>query len=124
MGTTQNFAMGQTIGKARIHPGATSFVNLPKSMVQSLGQSVFEVSEENGLSKNELKSIIQISLHEHIRLSYSLGECSDALFALFNADTPPGSKEELIDSFEFLAAICIVSGMELHEKNKLFVRNF
>ena len=116
--------MGQTIGKARIHPGATSFVNLPKSLVHSLGQSVFEVSEGYGLSKNELKSIIQISLHEYMRLSDSLGECSDALFALFFADTPPGSKEELIDSFEFLAAICIVSAMGLHEKISFLFETF
>ena len=94
-------------------------------MIQSNSLSKFRNECQNFTKLiNELKSIIQISLHEHIRLSYSLGECSDALFALFNADTPPGSKEELIDSFEFLAAICIVSGMELHEKNKLFGRNF
>ncbi len=90
--------MGQTVGKATIHPGATPFVNLPKSLVQSLGQTVFKAAEGYGLSKNELKQVIHISLHEYMQLlsDSSLGECSSALFVLFNSDTPPGLNEELI----------------------------
>ena len=45
----------------------------------------------------------------------SINECSEALFALFKPATSY-SKETLIDSFEFLATICIVSGMRLDEK--------
>ncbi|KAL3794334.1 hypothetical protein ACHAW5_009894 [Stephanodiscus triporus] len=109
--------MGQAIGKACIHPGAAPFVNLPKSLVQSLGGSVFEVAEGYGLSKIELRQIIHLSLHEYMRFSdSSLDKCSDALFVLFSTYTEHESKEDLIDSFEFLAAICIVSGMETEEK--------
>ena len=109
--------MGQTIGKARIQSGAIPFINLPYSLVALLSQSVYEVAEGFGLDEDELKMIIQISLHEYFsRLSdSSIDECSEALFALFKPATSY-SKETLIDSFEFLATICIVSGMRLDEK--------
>ncbi|KAL7535708.1 hypothetical protein ACHAXR_006679, partial [Thalassiosira sp. AJA248-18] len=109
--------MGQAIGKAHIQSGAKPFVNLPRSLVASLSQSVYEVAEGFGLGEDELKKIVQISLHEYFaRLSESsIDECSEALFALFSADAPD-VKETLIDSFEFLATICVVSGMQLDEK--------
>ncbi|KAL7429614.1 hypothetical protein ACHAXH_001952, partial [Discostella pseudostelligera] len=113
--------MGQTIGKACIHPGARPFVNLPKSTIDTLRQSVNEVAEGFGLSRDELNQIVHLSLQEYIRIfdSTTLDKCSEALFALFQANATEATKDQdetLIDSFEFLATISIVSGMQLDEK--------
>ena len=109
--------MGQILGKACIKPAAVPFANLPKSVIVSIRQCVYEVAEGYGLSKNDLRTIIRLSLIEYLRLSETnLGERSDALFDLLNAGSSPDSKEELIDSFEFLVAMCLVSGMEREEK--------
>ena len=103
--------MGQTFGKACIHPAAKPFVNLPKSCVNTLRSCVYEVAEGFGLTNDELKQIVQISLHEYLRLCShsSIDEASDELFALFSSVDSPSSdsKDMLIDSFEFLAIICI-----------------
>ena len=108
--------MGQTFGKARIRPAAKPFVNLPISCVNTLRSCVYEVAEGFGLTNDELKQIVQISLNEYSRLSgSSIDEASDELFALFSSVDSPSS-EMLIDSFEFLATICICSGMTMDEK--------
>ncbi|KAL9191598.1 hypothetical protein ACHAXT_001304 [Thalassiosira profunda] len=110
--------MGQTLGKAQVKPAARPFVNLPKSLVESLSDCVHEVAEGFGLSVGEVKQIAQVSLHEYFsRLSESdLDECSEALFALFAAGGQSNSDGALVDSFELLATICLASGMQLHEK--------
>lgn len=101
--------MGQTIGKTCIKTKAKPFVNLPRSLLETLSQSVYEVAEGFGLSSDELKQIIQISLHEWLPES-SIDECSEALLPLFSTG------DTLIDSFDFLATIYIVSSMQLDEK--------
>eukprot|EP01083_Nonionella_stella_P220257 788242_1 len=116
--------MGQTLGKAQIHHDATPFVNLASSQVDTLSRCVYEVGEGFGLSRQELRQIIEISLSEYLKLSKSsIDECSDALFALFNssrtASPPPdysAPSDDLIDSFELLSTICIVSAMRMDEK--------
>ena len=115
--------MGQTIGKASIHPGALPFVNLPKSTIDTLRQCVNEVAEGFGLSRDELKQIIHLSFQEYIRIldSTTLDHWSDELFVLFSSDaqsvkSPKEQNDELIDSFEFLATIFAVSSMQPDEK--------
>ena len=109
--------MGQAVGKASIQPDALSFINLPTSLVVDLRQAVYEISEGYGLTLAETKEVIRISLREFLRIPESqIDEYSEALFNIFNADASPESKESLIDSFEFLCALCIVSGMQLKEK--------
>lgn len=114
--------MGQTVGKACIHPVARPFTHLPKTAIYSLKQCVDEVAEGFGLSIDELKQIIHFSLQEYIRVQHStLDKFSEALFALFGVDAAPqepmnGGQKSLIDSFEFLSTMCIVSGMQLDEK--------
>ena len=100
--------MGQTIGKTCIMTKAKLLVNLPRSLLETLSQSVYKVAEGFGLSSDELKQIIQISLHEWLPES-SIDECSEALLPLFSTG------DTLIDSFDFLATIYIVSSMQLDE---------
>ena len=77
--------MGQAIsaGRARIQPDAAPFINLPKSLVKTLQDAIYEVAEGFGLSKTELKQVVHVSLHEYLRVSDDQrDECSDALFVL------------------------------------------
>ena len=115
--------MGQTIGKVYVHPGAAPFVNLPTPLIDSLRKSVNEVAEGYGLRRAELKLILNLSLQEHIRkLGSTLDNCLEALFALFSTDaalvksSSKDKNEELIDSFELLATIFILSGLQRDEK--------
>ena len=109
--------MGQTIGKAQIQQGALPFVNLPRSLVIDLRQAVHEVAEGYGLVLSELQEVIRISLREFLRISEcNIDECSEVLFNLFKVDASADCSESLIDSFEFLAALCLVSGMQPGEK--------
>jgi len=109
--------MGQTLGKAQIELDAFPFINLPASLVLDLRQAVYEVAEGYGLTLIEVKEIVCISLREYLHIPESkIDEYTQALFDLFNANGPLDTKESLIDSFEFLATICIVSGMRLDEK--------
>ena len=45
--------MGNALGKATVQPGAGPFASLPRSLVESLGQRTYEVSEGFGLSKDD-----------------------------------------------------------------------
>ena len=103
--------MGHTIGKTFITAKAKPLVNLPRSLLETLSQSVYEVADRFGLSSNELKQITQISLHEWPPES-SIDECSESetLLPLFSTG------DTLIGSFNFLATIYIVSSMQLDEK--------
>ena len=112
--------MGQLLGKASIREEVKPFSNLPTSAVNRIRVVCEEVTECSfAISSEELRQILHISLHEYLRLSESgINECSDEIFALFaspdNATSP--SDTTLIDSFQFLSTLCLISGMQLDEK--------
>lgn len=116
--------MGQTIiGNMHVRPGAVPFVNLPTPLIDSLRKSVNEVAEGFGLRRAELKLILHLSLQEHIRkLGSTLDIFLEALFALFCTDaallnsSSKDKTEELIDSFELLATIFILSRIKRDDK--------
>jgi len=112
--------MGQILGKASIREEVKPFSNLPTSAVQRIRVVCEEVTESSfAISSEELRQILHISLHEYLRLSESgINECSDAIFKLFaspdNATSP--SDSSLIDSFQFLSTLFLISGMQLDVK--------
>ena len=111
--------MGQTFGKAQISSDALPFVSLPGSRIVDLRKSVNEVAEGYGLTLVEVQDIIRISLREFLRIPEStINDASKSLFNLFREGMPVQSNNasSLIDSFGFLAAMCIISSMELQEK--------
>ena len=111
--------MGQIIGKAKIKEEALPFINLPRSLIYDLRQTVYEVAEGYGLTLQELREIIRLCLREFVRIpETNIDECSDALFHLFSDDeaSSESKQQQLIDSFEVLATIGLTSGMELNEK--------
>lgn len=112
--------MGQIIGKAKIKEEALPFINLPRSLVHDLRQTIYEVAEGYGLTLQELREIIRLCLREFLRIpETNIDEYSDVLFQLFNGDESSSEgkqQHQLVDSFEVLATIGLASGMELNEK--------
>ena len=79
--------MGQIIGKAKIKEEALPFINLPRSLVHDLRQTIYEVAEGYGLTLQELREIIRLCLREFLRIpETNIDEYSDVLFQLFNGD--------------------------------------
>ena len=104
--------MGQTIGRITVKVAARPLALLPSSLVVLLKQSVEEVAESFGVTGEELHQVVQVSLQEY--LSTSPDEAAASLFRLLSAG---GSKaNELVDSFELLATLCVLSGAPCHEK--------
>ena len=109
--------MGNSLGKAKIKAEALPFINLPRSLVFEFRQTVYEVSEEYGLTLEELKEVVALCLQEYLRIGTNIDEYSESLFRLFNdGSSSTESKQQLVDSFELIASLCLSSGMELDEK--------
>jgi len=105
--------MGQTIGRLITVKGAARpFALLPGSLVIALKQSVEEVAESFGVSVNELQQIVEVSLQEYLSIPMKTDEATASLFQLLSA----GGSVELVDSFELLATLCVLSGAQVDEK--------
>lgn len=110
--------MGQTIGKASISEEAQPFVNLPRMIVKDLWEAFNDTAEGFGLNVEEFQDMIRISMQEYIGVSDKrLNALSDALFRVYDNDC-----NSLVDSFEFLSSIGILSSMSTVEKLRYLYR--
>ncbi|EJK75390.1 hypothetical protein THAOC_02887 [Thalassiosira oceanica] len=105
--------MGQTIGRITVKGDVLPFTLLPGSLVITLKQSLEEVAESFGVTENELQQIFRISLQEYLSIRAS-DEATASLFRLLSAGGSESNK--LVDSFELLATLCVLSGAQWMEK--------
>mmetsp|Transcript_31554 Transcript_31554/g.75361 ORF Transcript_31554/g.75361 Transcript_31554/m.75361 type:complete len:114 (+) Transcript_31554:835-1176(+) len=105
--------MGQTIGRITVKGDVLPFTLLPGSLVITLKQSLEEVAESFGVTENELQQIVRISLQEYLSIRAS-DEATASLFRLLSAGGPESNG--LVDSFELLATLCVLSGAQWMEK--------
>ena len=113
--------MGQVVGKISVHPDAVPFMLLPGSIVMEVREAFHDIAEGFGLTLEEFQNIIRISLKEYLDMAeiYSsyfdqkLTSMSQLLFQLYHRGN---ESNELVDSFEFICSICLLSGMSISDK--------
>ena len=113
--------MGQVAGTIKVHPDAIPFMYLPRGRVIDLREAFHDVAEGFGLTLEEFQDIIRFSLKEYLDTSeiYSsyfdqkLNGMGQMLFELYHRGN---ERNNLVDSFEFICSICLLSGMSISEK--------
>ena len=104
--------MGQTVGKAPLHPSSLPFLNLPRSTIIELWESYNDIAEGFGLTLAEFQDILQTSLKEYLGVSDKrLAALASEIFSLYDDDN-----NGLIDALEFLSSFALISGMSVEEK--------
>eukprot|EP00814_Leptocylindrus_danicus_P009417 CAMPEP_0116006440 /NCGR_PEP_ID=MMETSP0321-20121206/1730_1 /TAXON_ID=163516 /ORGANISM="Leptocylindrus danicus var. danicus, Strain B650" /LENGTH=2265 /DNA_ID=CAMNT_0003474995 /DNA_START=74 /DNA_END=6868 /DNA_ORIENTATION=- len=110
--------MGQTIGRVSINSEAQPFVNLPHKTVQELWEAFNDVAEGFGLNIDEFQDMIRLSVKDFTGISDKrLNALSEVLFRVYDDDC-----NSMVDSFEFLSSIAILSSMSNVEKLRYLYR--
>ena len=79
--------MGQTIGRGSIPATCQRIVNLPAKLVIDIWETFNDVAEGFGLSIDELKEILKLSLLDHFMITERvLNKEVDAIFRILDDD--------------------------------------
>lgn len=79
--------MGQTIGKSTISPTCARLNNLPGSLVRELWEAFNDIAEGFGLSIDEVKEILKISLMDHFKITERMiNKDAEAVFRILDDD--------------------------------------
>lgn len=114
--------MGQVIGRATLHPSVLPFVNLPYSILYDIWEAFNDVAEGFGLTSKEFHDIFRLALKDYFNYSpafadQKIREQNDALFRLFHStDEYQHQEQDMVDSFEVLCCMALISGMIIEEK--------
>ena len=112
--------MGQVIGKATIDPSAAPFVGLPRRAITDLFDAYHSVAEGYGVTLAEFADIVALSIGEYLPLACStdtktksqrITSLATALFVLLDDD-----ENALVDAFEFLSILALLSACTTKEK--------
>ena len=117
--------MGQVIGKAAIDPSAVPFVGLPRRAIVDLFDAYHSIAEGYGITTAEVTEIVQLSLGDYLALglvpccfdtstkSRRVALLAKDFFVLLDSD-----QNALIDTFEFLSTLVLLSACTATEKIK------
>lgn len=119
--------MGQTIGRGSVPEPCHRIVNLPARLVIDVWEAFNDVAEGFGLSIEELKEILKLSLLDHFMITERvLNKEVDAIFRILDDDEVThlfvllglleNIQNNLIDSLEFISAVTLLSGMTYEDK--------
>ena len=117
--------MGLVNGKISVHEDAIPFLHLPKRHVINLREAFHDIAEGFSLNIDEFWDIIRLSLKEYLEYidEKKFEHVSKKLFYLYLdnkdgdiGDHPKESADILVDSFEFISSICLLSGMNVEDK--------
>lgn len=79
--------MGQTIGRARIPESCNRIVNLPASLVREIWEAFNDIAEGFGLSIDELREILKISLLDHFMITERvINKEAEGIFRILDDD--------------------------------------
>ena len=79
--------MGQTIGRATIPETCRRVVNLPTSLVTNIWEAFNDIAEGFGLSIEEMKEILKLSIIDHFAISErAVNKDAEALFRILDDD--------------------------------------
>ncbi len=121
--------MGQVIGKAAIDPSAVPFVGLPRRAIVDLFDAYHSIAEGYGITTAEVTEIVQLSLGDYLadtstNLSFDTSTKSRRIallakdfFVLLDSD-----QNALIDTFEFLSTLVLLSACTATEKIKFILQ--
>eukprot|EP00563_Minutocellus_polymorphus_P008459 CAMPEP_0181022936 /NCGR_PEP_ID=MMETSP1070-20121207/1777_1 /TAXON_ID=265543 /ORGANISM="Minutocellus polymorphus, Strain NH13" /LENGTH=329 /DNA_ID=CAMNT_0023099905 /DNA_START=168 /DNA_END=1155 /DNA_ORIENTATION=- len=114
--------MGQVIGKAAIDPSAVPFVGLPRRAIVDLFDANHSIPSY-GINPTEVTEIVQLSLGDYLDLglftccydtktkSRRIASLAKDFFVLLDSD-----ENALIDTFEFLSTLVLLSACTAKEK--------
>ena len=115
--------MGQVIGKAAIDPSAVPFAGLPRRAIVDLFDAYHSIAEGYGITAAEVTEIVQLSLGDYLDLgltstkSRRIALLAKDFFVLLDSD-----QNALIDTFEFLSTLVLLSACTATEKIKFILR--
>ena len=123
VGTAHCREKGQVIGKAAIDPSAVPFVGLPRRAIVDLFDAYHSIAEGYGITAAEVTEIVQLSLGDYLDLgltstkSRRIALLAKDFFVLLDSD-----QNALIDTFEFLSTLVLLSACTATEKIKFILR--